>query len=109
MNRLRELREDHDLTLAAVGEVIGATATAVGRYETEKRALTAELIQKFCAFYGVTADYLLGLSAWKAPAVSKTDTALLSAYHAAPPEIRNIVDAALEPYKARASADSAAS
>ena len=102
MNRLRELREDRDLTLADVGAAVGASGTAVARYEAEKRALTAGLILKFCAFYGVTADYLLGLSTWRTPVVSKLDTDLLAAYHSAPAEIRSIIDHALAPYQKEA-------
>ena len=109
MNRLKELREDKDMTQEAVGRFLGVSKMAVSRYERGGASIPNDLIVQLCSFFGVTADYLLGVSAWKVPAVSKTDTALLSAYHAAPPEIRNIVDAALEPYKARASADSAAS
>lgn len=51
----------------------------------------------------------LGLSRQPDPAASELDSALLAAYHAAPAEIRTIVDTALDPYKAKLSADSAAS
>lgn len=102
MNRLRELREDRDLTLADVGAAIGATATTVARYEAEKRALTAELITQFCEFYGVTADYILGRSPWQSPKVSNLDMAILAAYHNAPEEIRRIVRTALAPYQKEA-------
>lgn len=99
MNKLRSLREDHDWTLEDVGAMIGASATTVSRYETEKRALTAETITAFCALYGVSADYLLGLSPWYAQDVSKLDRAILSAYHAAPAEIKRIVHVTLAPYQ----------
>ena len=99
MNRLRELREDSDLTLEDIGVKIGATAQAVGRYETGQRHLSDDLIMTFCSLYGVTADYLLGLSNSPRPTVSELDSALLLAYHAAPVEIRGIVDHALAPYK----------
>ena len=62
MNRLRELREDSDMTLAEVGQAIGATPTSVARYEAEKRSITAELLVKFCELYGASADYILGLT-----------------------------------------------
>lgn len=99
MNRLRDLREDRDLTQAELGEAIGVSMMAISYYEREVRALTPDLINKFCDFYGVTADYLLGRSNRSQPVVSESDTAVLAAYHAAPLEIRKIVDAALEPYK----------
>ena len=104
MNRLRELREDSDMTLAEVGEAIGATATTVGRYEAEKRAFTAELLIKFCGLYGVSADYILGLSKRRTADVSNLDMTLLAAYHNAPEEIRRIVRTALAPYQKEADA-----
>lgn len=109
MNRLRELREDRDLTLEDIGAKIGATPQTVGRYEIGRRHLSDDLVMKFCTLYGVTADYLLGLSSSPWPVVSEMDTALITAYHAAPAEIKAIVDTALEPYKKVQSAGSAAS
>lgn len=102
MNRLRDLREDRDLKLSDVGSALGFSANALSNYERENRALTAELINKFCDFYGVTADYLLCRSNRPQESVSKSDTEYLAAYHTAPPEIRRIVDAALEPYRPQA-------
>lgn len=109
MNRLRDLREDRDLTQTEVGKAVGVSQKAVSYYETEERALTAQLIAKFCAFYNVTSDYLLGLSNQPHAAVSNSDTAVLAAYHAAPAEIRAIVDTALAPYKKESRDASAAS
>ena len=48
------------MTQADVGNIIGVTAAAVGRYELGVRQLTPDLIAKFCALYHVSADYLLG-------------------------------------------------
>lgn len=109
MNRLRELREDKDLTLEDIGAKIGATPQTVGRYETGRRHLSDDLIATFCQLYEVTADYLLGLSNSPWPVVSEMDTAILTAYHAAPDEIKGIVDHALAPYKQVAPGGRAAS
>ena len=98
MNRLRDLREDRNLTLDDVAAAFDAHPTTISKYELGQRALTADLIGKFCSFYGVTADYLLGRSSSPLPVVSESDTAVLAAYHAAPLEIRRIVDTALAPY-----------
>lgn len=70
MNRLRDLREDADMTQTQVGKILGLSAVAIGRYETEQRQLTPELIVKFCALYHVSADYLLGISDIRAPAAT---------------------------------------
>ena len=108
MNRLKDLREDRDLTQREVGTVIGVADNTIANYENEKRALTADLINKFCDFYGVTADYLLYRSNQPRPSVSNSDTELLRAYHAAPLEIQKIVNAALEAYRPAASENEAA-
>lgn len=99
MNRLRDLREDRDQTLSEIGLAIGVSPMAVSQYERELRALTPDLICKFCSLYGVTADYLLGIADYPHPVVSDSDTALLRAYHAAPLEIQKIINTALTPYK----------
>ena len=99
MNRLKDLREDRDLTQRQVGSAIGVADNTVSNYENEQRALTADLIHKFCDLYGVTADYLLCRSNQPRPSVSNSDTELLHAYHAAPLEIQKIVNAALEAYR----------
>lgn len=70
MNRLRDLREDADLTQVQVGKMLGLSSAAIGHYESEKRQLTPELIVKFCALYHCSADYLLGISDIRAPAAT---------------------------------------
>ena len=99
MNRLRKIREDRGLRQEDVAAVIGVHFTTISKYEVGTSQLTEDLILKFCALYHVTADYLLGLSNSPLPAVSELDTDILTAYHAAPVEIRGIVDHALAPYK----------
>ena len=98
MNRLRDLREDRDETLDQVAAVFDVHPTTISKYELGHRSLTDDWIVKFCEYYNVTADYLLGRSDYPHAVVSDLDTAFLRAYHAAPLEIRKIVDAALEPY-----------
>lgn len=98
MNRLRDLREARDMTLADVAKLIGSSSNSISNYERGNRSLTPDLINKFCDLYGVTSDYLLGLSDHPHPALSDSDAEFLNAYYAAPEEIRDIVDAALAPY-----------
>lgn len=109
MNRLRELREDRDLTQKDVGSALGISNTAISNYETGFREMSLELLCTFASYYGVTTDYILCLSNQPRPAVSESDTALLTAYHAAPLEIRRIVDTALAPYAPEEKTESSAS
>lgn len=97
MNRLRNLREARGWTLEAVGKRVGLSAAAVSRYETEQRGITAELIEAFSRLYGVSADYLLGLS--RVPHNAPLEKAILSAYYAAPDVIKGDVLAILAPYQ----------
>lgn len=89
------------LELAALLRV---TRQAISRYETEDREMSPDTIRQLCGIFGCTADYLLGFSARREPEISPEDAQLLAAYHAATPEIRNIVDTALEPYQQKKTA-----
>ena len=59
MNPIKDLREDNDLTLEELGQMIGATKSTVSKYEREKLSLSPELIDKLCTIFKVSADYLL--------------------------------------------------
>ncbi len=60
--RLRELREDNDLTQEQVAEAIGVKREQYRRYETGVNEIKASHIIRFAKFYHVSADYILGLS-----------------------------------------------
>lgn len=98
MNRLKDLREDRDMKQVEVGKLLGMSKSSISYYESSERDLSASLINKFCDFYNVTADYLLGRSNQPQAKWSKMDTDLLLAYHAAPLEIQKIINSALEAY-----------
>ena len=96
MGRLKELREDRDLKQSEVGKRLGLTNTAISNYENEYRQLSPELICKFCDFYHVTADYLLGRSSNPHPVISDMDAAIIKAYNSAPLKIQKVVMELLE-------------
>ena len=60
--REKLLRIEHDYTMKQVAEGTGLTESAVSRYESGKREPNGRVISYFCKFYGVSADYLLGLT-----------------------------------------------
>ncbi|MDF2569411.1 MAG: hypothetical protein K0R55_1015 [Sporomusa sp.] len=60
--RLEYLREQRKLKLKEVGEAVGITASAVGSLEHGRRAISIETLIKMANFYGVSTDWLLGLS-----------------------------------------------
>lgn len=88
MNRLRDLREDRDLTQEYVGKQIGVSKQVMSNYERGERALNPDLICKFCDFYRVTADYLLGRSNQAKPEFPSIVAEYVDAFYAAPEEIQ---------------------
>ncbi len=58
-NRIRDLREDHDLTQQKVADAIGITQRKYSYLETGIQPLTDEILDKLASYYGVSVDYLL--------------------------------------------------
>ena len=59
--RIRELREDHDLTQKQVAEYLGMKQPQYFRYEQGYRDIPTDLLIALAKFYKVSTDYLLGL------------------------------------------------
>ena len=58
-NRIKDLREDHDLTQQQLAEKIGLTQRKYSYIETGTQPLTDELLVRLANFYHVSIDYLL--------------------------------------------------
>ena len=58
-NRIRDLREDADLTQQQVADQIGITQRKNSYLETGTQQLTDEILIKLSDFYHVSIDYLL--------------------------------------------------
>ena len=58
-NRIRDLREDHDLTQQKVADAIGITQRKYSYLETGVQPLTDEIRVRLSRFYQVSIDYLL--------------------------------------------------
>lgn len=58
-NRIRDLREDHDLTQQKVADAIGITQRKYSYLETGVQPLTDEILVRLSRFYQVSIDYLL--------------------------------------------------
>ena len=59
--RIKELRLEKGLNLAQLGKSIGVDETTVGRWEKGFRLPSIENLYAMAIFFGVSADYLLGL------------------------------------------------
>ena len=58
-NRIRDLREDSDLTQQQVADAIGITQRKYSYIETGQQQLTDDILIKLANFYNVSIDYLL--------------------------------------------------
>ncbi len=58
--RLRDLREDHDLTQVDVAEMLNIQQTVYSRYERGVQNLPLDYLIKLADFYKVSTDYILG-------------------------------------------------
>ncbi|MBQ1620394.1 MAG: helix-turn-helix transcriptional regulator [Oscillospiraceae bacterium] len=58
--RLRDLREDHDLTQAQIAEILGTSQTMYARYERGANELPIRHLIALADYYKVSADYILG-------------------------------------------------
>lgn len=59
--RLRQIREDRDFTQQGIASFLGITRQQYQLYESGSRTIKINLLSKLCLFYGVSADYILGL------------------------------------------------
>ena len=60
--RLRDLREDHDLSQQEVADFLGMKQPQYSRYERGLRDLPTDVLIRLAQFYGTTTDYILGLT-----------------------------------------------
>lgn len=61
--RLRDLREDRDLTQKEVAAVLGIDQRVYSNYETGKREIPAQLVIKLAELYGTSTDHIFGRTA----------------------------------------------
>lgn len=58
-NRIRNLREDHDLNQTQVAKFLGMSQTGYSKYETGENDLPTSVLIKLARFYETSIDYLL--------------------------------------------------
>lgn len=64
--RIRDLRQEKKLTLEQLSEQTGLSKSALGSYESnDTKDISHYAIIRLAKFYGVTTDYLLGISEQK--------------------------------------------
>lgn len=60
--RIRELREERELTQKQVSEVLACSQQVYSNYELGQRSIPVDAIIKLALFYDVSVDYILGLT-----------------------------------------------
>ena len=59
--RLRDMREDHDMTQNDIAKILKTTQPQYTRYETGERELPMHHFMTLAQYYNVSLDYLSGL------------------------------------------------
>ena len=60
--RLKEVREDRDLTQAQLGDVLHKSQQGYNHIEAGRAELKIDDLKKLCEFYNLSADYLIGIT-----------------------------------------------
>ena len=60
--RIRNLREDSDLTQAEIGKIVNVPQRTYAYYESGERMIPPQVLVALAQFYHVSVDYLLGLT-----------------------------------------------
>ena len=61
-DRIRELREDHDLRQVDVAKMLGMSQTGYSKYETGENDVPTTILIKLAGFYKVSVDYILNVT-----------------------------------------------
>lgn len=65
--RIRNLREDHDLTQAELADYLNISQRAYSHYENGERAIPVETLVKLAIYYSTSVDYLVNCTNVKKP------------------------------------------
>lgn len=61
-NRIRDMREDHDLTQTEIGKILNMSQTGYSQYEIGKNDIPTKILIELSKYYNTSVDYLLGLT-----------------------------------------------
>ena len=60
-NKIKNLREDADMTQQDIALLLNTTRNQIGKYERGEQELPIRRLVTLCTYYHVSADYILGL------------------------------------------------
>ena len=59
--RMKDLREDHDLSQEDIAKILQTTQEQISKYETGRQMMGIDKYMKLAKYYNVSLDYLTGL------------------------------------------------
>ena len=65
--RIRDLREDQDLSQQQIADYLMCDQSLYSKYEREERTVPLEIMVKLAEYYHTSVDYLVGLTDRKTP------------------------------------------
>ena len=66
-HRIRDLREDKDLTQKQMAQILNMSQTGYSKYETGENDIPTAILIKLAKFHNTSIDYLLGITDNPAP------------------------------------------
>ena len=60
--RIRDLREDHDLKQREIAAYLNCSQLSYSNYELGQRDIPTDILIKLAQYYNVSVDYILGLT-----------------------------------------------
>lgn len=63
--RLRDLREDSDMSQAEMAKLLGCSQQTYSRYESHTTEIPLEQLIRLAEYYDTSVDYLLGITSQK--------------------------------------------
>ena len=60
--RIRDLREDNDLTQKQMAQKLNCSQQVYSNYELGQRDIPTDILIRLSKFYGVSVDYILGIT-----------------------------------------------
>ncbi|MBQ8780542.1 MAG: helix-turn-helix transcriptional regulator [Oscillospiraceae bacterium] len=103
MNRIKELRKNKGITQIRLSVELGVTQETISAYENGRHYPTVENLIKMSEIFGVSCDYILGISDVKTIAASgeysPDELVLISEYRSASPTERKMITAYIQGIK----------
>lgn len=59
--KIRDLREDQDLTQAQIAQLLNTSKNQIGKYERGEQEMPIKHLITLARFYNVSTDYILGM------------------------------------------------